>query len=112
MRSNRKIKYRERIDRVKGTKNYFVTTHGRVFRFVELKQDENNKGYLRVKMSRRKNKRRWELVSRLVAEHFRGGIPDNFTVDHKDNNKQNNYYRNLDVITLLENIIRRDRRRK
>lgn len=44
-----------------------------------------------------------QLVARVVVEAFRGPIPDRYTVDHLDGNKDNNALSNLEAVTHGEN---------
>jgi hypothetical protein len=44
------------------------------------------------------------LVSRLVAMTWCRGYAEGLTVNHKDGNPMNNYYENLEWITLADNI--------
>jgi hypothetical protein len=79
---------------------YKISSHGR----VKLKNSITygslvNNRYLMVNWSYKAY-----LVHRLVASHF---IPNenesNLQVDHKDENKQNNHYKNLQWLTNKEN---------
>lgn len=55
-----------------------------------------------------------ERINKLVALYFIP-IPDkykdtdinNLVIDHIDGNKQNNYYKNLQYITIRENVIKK-----
>ena len=50
------------------------------------------------------NYRKKFLVHRLVYEAFNGKIPEGYTIDHIDQNPQNNNIDNLQCITKQENI--------
>lgn len=63
--------------------------------------DINNMGYKRVTLYKPIRKR--FFVHRLVAYHFCDGYDDNLIVNHKDDNKQNNHYKNLEWVTHSEN---------
>ena len=66
-------------------------------------QEPNHKGYMRVRLVKSGNKKN-KRVSRLVAEAFIPN-PDNLPqVNHKDGNKMNNSFTNLEWITMEENI--------
>lgn len=45
-------------------------------------------------------------VHRFVYEHFKGGIPDGFVVDHIDGNKLNNAVNNLQVLSVSDNTLK------
>lgn len=47
-----------------------------------------------------------KIVHRLVYEAFIGPIPEGMTVDHKDSNRTNNHYSNLQLMTFEENAIK------
>lgn len=82
---------------------YQVSTWGRIRslykgRIKILKPDVNEKGYLKVKLfaeGKGKNFR----VNRLVASAFIPNLYDLPQVNHKDGNKQNNSYTNLEWTT-------------
>lgn len=60
------------------------------------------KVYLRIRLSRNKNRKSYAL-HRLLYETFIGDIQTDYIVDHIDNNSLNNNLDNLQVITLREN---------
>ena len=73
---------------------------------------KNHNGYYRVCLCVN-NIRKSFFVHRLVYETFVGTIPKNtnktsgddiLTINHKDENKQNNKLENLELITLKENV--------
>lgn len=76
--------------RVKNTKSNAILTG-----------DENNIGYKRVILYAPVKKR--FFVHRLVAYHFVDGYRDDLVVNHKDGNKQNNNFENLEWVTRSEN---------
>jgi hypothetical protein len=82
---------------------YFVTEDGRVFRNNnERKFDISNKGYKKVDLSIN-GKRKHQTIHRMVAELYVPN-PNNYPcVNHKDGNKFNNNYSNLEWITLKQN---------
>lgn len=91
------------IEEFKG--QYQISSWGRVRNkdgFI-LKPYVNQKGYIRISLQQGKRsiKRR---VHRLVAQAF---IPNPLNlpqVNHKDGNKQNNSYTNLEWVTNSENL--------
>ena len=60
-------------------------------------------GYLEI-IFKVKQKRQAKLVHRLVAEAFVSNADGKKEVNHKDGNKLNNDYRNLEWVTPSENI--------
>lgn len=93
-------------------KEYFISDTGDVYRVHKLKATPQTKGYLRVTItdrSGRKPKRKEKYVHRLVMETFKGKeLTKDLQVNHLDKNKENNTIDNLEIVTLLENIIHRD----
>ena len=87
--------------------NYKVGNFGTIYgkRFSRpLKQRLNLDGYLEVTMGREKGKRTSKRVHRLVAELFLPN-PNNLPeVNHKDYNRANPRYDNLEWVTHEDNI--------
>lgn len=89
---------------------YAISNLGRVWSYPKksnanqqgmfLKQSINNKGYVKVELVKN-NIYKKESVHRLVAISFIGNIKDKI-VHHKDGNKLNNYYKNLEIISKSE----------
>jgi len=63
--------------------------------------DVNSSGYKRVVLYKPIKKR--FFIHRLVAIHFCDGYQENLVVNHKDGNKQNNCFNNLEWVTHSEN---------
>ena len=84
---------------------YLVSNNGDVFSFMSkkyLKPSINEKGYMRVCLQKRVMKS-WKRVNRLVAEAFIPN-PDNLPmVNHKDEDKTNNFLENLEWCTAQYN---------
>ena len=83
---------------------YQISSEGNV-RNIKTRQiligDTNNLGYRRVTLYSPIKKR--FFVHRLVALHFCEGYSEELVVNHKDGNKQNNNYTNLEWVTRSEN---------
>lgn len=62
--------------------------------------DINNIGYKRITL---RNPIKRFFVHRLVALHFCDGYKEGLVVNHKDGNKTNNYFKNLEWVTRSEN---------
>jgi hypothetical protein len=60
-------------------------------------------GYLRIHLSCHGKKHLYIGVHQLVAEAFLGPCPPGKEVNHKDGNKKNNFYKNLEYMTAKEN---------
>ena len=69
----------------------------------KLKPGIDKYGYYRVTFSIY-SKRKSYYVHRLVAMAFLDSYSDSLQVNHKDGNKLNNHYTNLEMVTLQENI--------
>ncbi|SPP13284.1 HNH endonuclease [Pseudomonas phage GP100] len=70
-----------------------------------LKEHVDKDGYLRV-VTTCKGKTLNLLVHRVIYEAFVGPIPPGWTVDHIDDDKTNNHYKNLQVLTAEDNAIK------
>jgi HNH endonuclease len=91
---------------------YEVSSHGQVRRvhpgngprkFVGImKQNKSRHGYFRVGL-RRDLKQKLYLVHRLVAAAFIGPCPQGHETNHKDGDKSNNFWRNLEYLTRKKN---------
>ncbi len=68
-----------------------------------LKPANNGNGYLFVELFKYK-KRELVYIHKLVAEAFIGKRPKKNQINHKDANKSNNCYKNLEYVTCSENM--------
>lgn len=88
---------------------FLVTKQGDVYSFLQgkkkkLKPNADKNGYLHIGLFIETGKRKWFRIHRLVAEKYVPN-PNNYPqVNHKDGNKQNNYYKNLEWCTCKHNI--------
>jgi hypothetical protein len=83
--------------------NYEISNYGDVksnlFKIPRLLKPDNSTGYLRVKLNKK-----WYLVHRLVALYFLENKENKTQVNHKDENKLNNNFLNLEWVSHRENI--------
>nr|DAT71078.1 MAG TPA: chromosome partitioning protein [Caudoviricetes sp.] len=87
---------------------YLVDEEGNIFneagRTISTREDKN--GYIVVNLYNEEGKQQTYKVHRLVATEFcENDNPELKTqINHKDENKQNNYYKNLEWVTPAYNI--------
>lgn len=96
---------------VKGYPKYLISNHGKIYykKTGEEKSTKLNRaGYVRIRLWH-KGESRFLQLSKLVAEHFIGEIPENYVVDHINCNPLDNYATNLQIITRKENAQRATR---
>ena len=90
---------------IKGYEGYYqISSNGNVRNIktnYTLIGDINNTGYRRVTLYAPIKKR--FFIHKLVASHFCDGFSENLVVNHKDGNKLNNNYQNLEWVTRSEN---------
>jgi hypothetical protein len=90
--------------------HYQISSFGRLKSFKKFKEGfilsnvNSKKGYFSVVL-RYKDKIKSTRIHRLVAEHFIENSENKTYVNHKDLNKQNNHYLNLEWCTPRENVI-------
>lgn len=72
--------------------------------FKILKPCLSRNGYLRTNLRLTDGKKKWFLNHRLVAEYFVSNPLNKNVVNHKDENKLNNYFANLEWVTQKENV--------
>ena len=89
---------------IQGYENYEVSNEGQVRNRKTgkvLKPQKNNSGYLLVGL-RKNGKQKWYSVHRLVAQAFIPNPHNKPTVNHIDENKENNNVSNLEWMTYAE----------
>lgn len=85
--------------------NYEIDEYGNIYsKFYNkpLKPNTDKDGYLRITLAIDKKQKSF-YVHRLVAQTFISNNKNNPVVNHKDGNKKNNYYKNLEWCTIAEN---------
>lgn len=95
--------------------DYFVCFDGTIWSYknklkykhdwLKIKPFKNKHGYLYVNFVDGKKKQKY-AVHRLVAKYYCEGYFDGAVVNHKDGDKQNNHYKNLEWCTQRENVIK------
>lgn len=100
---NIRLWHGEQIKYVSGYEGiYLITNHGRVFRNgKQLKPQIDSSGYPIISLcnSGQKSFR----IHRLVAKAFIPNKENKPCINHKDGNKENNFYKNLEWVTRGEN---------
>jgi len=72
-----------------------------------MKPIQNNLGYVHVYLTKGVTKPLWIFTHTLVALKYIGEPPtEKHEIDHKDNNRANNHYSNLEWVTKSENHLR------
>lgn len=88
--------------KISGFPGYEIDKSGRVFRNGrEVQSYDKGRGYKQVKLYRN-GQRYTKSIHRLMMSE-----PEGLDVDHKDNNKSNNHWTNLQVISHRDNVRRR-----
>lgn len=91
---------------INGYPNYLVSDYGEVINIKTgkaLKPYRVGDGYLRVDL-RHKSKRRQVAIHQLVAEYFVPNEEGKTQINHRDGDKLNNNYSNLEWCTPKENM--------
>lgn len=86
--------------------NYKVSGCGKVFSLFTyefLEPQITKDGYIKVDLTLSTGRKKFS-VHRLVAMLFVEGFSEDLEVNHKDGNKQNNHYYNLEMVTHAENL--------
>ena len=68
-----------------------------------LAQIPDSKGYFRVGLTNDELGQKWRRVHILVAQAFVGPRPAGLQLNHRDGNKTNNHWSNLEYVTASEN---------
>lgn len=97
---------------IENFENYEISSYGRIRslnfnnekRISLLKTSISKKGYVRVRVS--KNNKKYTInIHKLVGLAYVPNPDNKPQINHLDGNKQNNYYKNLEWSTNLENQI-------
>lgn len=105
-------KYQEKICPIPNYKNYYISENGNVYSFYHscsklLKPYLGTDGYLQIKIPDNYGTATHVKLHRMVGLLFvKNPNPDKYDiVHHKDENKQNNNFMNLEWTTLTQNTI-------
>lgn len=89
---------------------YTVTEEGSVYSKIKnrwLKPQVNNYGYVHYCIAKGTPRIMWIFAHTLVALKYIGKSPaPGYEIDHKDENKQNNHYLNLQWVTRSQNQLK------
>jgi len=94
--------------KVNGFPEYFISTHGhfrslKTGKLKDIRPRKSGVGYLYVSLSQ-DGKQHQKAVHQLVYSHFIGELSCGLEVNHKDLNKENNHYQNLELLSHQENV--------
>lgn len=95
-----------RFCEIKGFPNYLIYEDGRIFskpRGIFLHQKISIHGYKRVGLRADGNPQKMFFIHRLVGTHFLPKDLERKFINHKDGNKFNNHFSNLEWVTQIEN---------
>ena len=95
------------MKQIEGFSKYFITEDGQVWsektkKFLKSRFDKD--GYVRISMKNDEGKLKTRFIHRLVAEAYIPNPEGLATVNHKDENKQNNRVDNLEWLSQEDNI--------
>jgi glucan-binding YG repeat protein len=79
--------------------------HKRKLKGKMMHLKESDKGYMVIGLRKPREKRKWFMVHRIVADSFISKYHKNLDVNHKDGIKTNNNSNNLEWVTSSENQI-------
>jgi hypothetical protein len=93
--------------KVKGYEDYLISNFGNVksikFGKEKLLKDRPKKGYKQIVLYSEDKIPKYFLIHRLVALHFIENKNNHKIINHKDCNKSNNYFYNLEWCSNKEN---------
>lgn len=100
----------KQINKLKGYENikdnYYVDEYGNIYNTKtnrKLKLYAKTGGYLYAALSGKNNEKYYKRVHRIVATAYCENKENKIYVNHKDENRQNNFYKNLEWVTPKEN---------
>ena len=93
-------------EQAEGFSRYLISTDGKIYSLKSdrlLPQGITERGYKQVDVYNDMGVKKHMKVHRLVYMAHVGVIPNGMQVNHKDENKTNNYIDNLELMTNKEN---------
>ena len=95
------------MKQIEGFSKYFITEDGQVWsektkKFLKPRFDKD--GYVRISLRNDEGKLKTRFIHRLVAEAYIPNPEGLATVNHKDEDKQNNCVDNLEWLSQKDNI--------
>jgi len=94
------------MKKIKGYPNYNIDEYGNIVNSKTgriLKQGKNQKGYCHVQLSDNGYSKTIS-VHKLVFINYIGEVPKGYEINHIDGNKENNNFKNLEIVTRKENM--------
>lgn len=95
---------------ISGLEHYEITEDGQVYSKLKerwIKPSINSCGYYMYSLQDVNHFRKFYMVSRLVCITYVSDPPTpKYDVHHKDHNRMNNHYTNLEWLTRSENVLR------
>jgi len=97
---------------IKGFNNYLISKNGEIYSLKRkklLSWNVKKDGYAIIGLMQNPKKRKFLYIHRLVGYHFLMEVSGKNEINHKDGNKLNNNYKNLEWCTRKENQVHASR---
>jgi hypothetical protein len=100
-----RIKYRGRWKAIKNLEGYYISNKGKIWssKSDSIIKEQKIAGYPSVNIG--SPKRLFQHIHRFVAIAFCSNLNNHPIVNHKDGNKDNYYYKNLEWVNNSENVL-------
>lgn len=98
----------EEIKQIEGYEAYYLSNYGKVFstknnKLICMHPTIDKNGYHYIDISNKDGLKRF-AIHRLVCQYFCPKVDEKNVVNHIDAVKSNNYYKNLEWVTTVENV--------